>query len=235
MKKKVIAIVCLSLSLIPLFSRPQFFVGGGLGWGRTYVKESETEILDGNERYERAEYISDALPFVEFTYLPVADLGLGFSGEVGYGRVLGFNNGNATYSSSDKGYSFRTDSIIDASLGLRYIQLMAKEKYVSFSAFLQYNYRRYSLISDVTDAKTLWATKDISGHDRDVISQHSIEAGIGLMERYDKYYFRIDFGVAKSLDFSRGFSNLGDSGWRAKVSASFGVVFTILNENEFMR
>ena len=55
------------------------------------------------------------------------------------------------------------------------------------------------------------------------------------MERYDKYYFRIDLGVAKALDFSDGFASLEDSGWSAKVSASFGVVFTILNENEFMR
>ena len=235
MKKRMILLLLVSLALLPLFSRPQFFAGGGLGWGRMYLSENETEILDGNIRYEKGEYISDALPFLEFTYLPVADLGLGVSGELGYGRVLGCNDGNTTYSNNEKGYSFRTDSILDASLGLRYIQLMAKEKYVSFSAFLQYNYRRYSLVSDVESAKSLWAVKDISGHERDVISLHSIEAGIGLMERYDKYYFRIDLGVAKALDFSDGFASLGHSGWSAKVSASFGFVFTILNENEFMR
>ena len=55
------------------------------------------------------------------------------------------------------------------------------------------------------------------------------------MERYDAYYFKLDLSAQKPLDFSNGFDSLSSSGWRVSMSATFGVVFTILNENEFMR
>ena len=49
------------------------------------------------------------------------------------------------------------------------------------------------------------------------------------MERYDGYYFRVDAELSKDLN---GFLS---SSFRFSVSASFGFVFTILKENEFMR
>ena len=48
-------------------------------------------------------------------------------------------------------------------------------------------------------------------------------------ERYDGYYFRVDAELSKDL---RDFLS---SSVRFSVSASFGFVFTILKENEFMR
>lgn len=246
--KKMVVLIMLLLLAIPLFSRPQFFLGGGVGWGRLTIGENQSTKLSSNIRYEEGDktkmkYIADFIPHLELTVLPSADLGLGLSGKIGYGRVMGHNDHYETYGSDDKysvgdswyyyGYSFRTDSILDASVGLRYINEVRRERYLSFSASLLYNYKLFTLYNPSLNsgiaADRLSGKKDIHGFD--VFSIHSLILGLSLMERYDANYFRIDFDMEKELDFS----SFSSSSYRWSVTASFGVVFTILSENEFMR
>ena len=234
MKKILIFTLIAILSLSSLSARPQFFFGGGVEWGKLYLGENEKEALNANSRYKTesdGSYISSFVPTIEATFIPVFDIGLGLTGSLGVGGVLGFNDGSTLYSSYNRGYSLQTDNIIDASLGIRYVTLMAKDRYLSFSSFAQYNFRRYHLLKG--DAFKQYGKKTKGEYSN--LYQHSINIGIGLMERYDAYYFRIDLGAVKPLDFSNGFSSLKDSGWRISMSATFGLVFTILNENEFMR
>lgn len=234
MKKRILVITFALLVLMPLFSRPQFFFGGGIEWGKLYMGEVEKNALSVNPRYRTtgdSSYISHFVPTIETTFIPVADIGLGITGSLGYGRVLGFYNDSTLYTSSDRGYSILTDSIIDASLGVRYMTVMAKERYLSFNAYALYNFRRYHLVKG--NALSLYGKKDKG--DFTNYNQHSISLGIGLMERYDAYYFKLDLSAIKPLDLSNGLESLKSSGWRVSMSATFGVVFTILNENEFMR
>ena len=109
--------------------------------------------------------------------------------------------------------------------------VMAKEKYLSFTSYAQYNYRGYFLSKGPVNNG--YISKDKGGVSN--INQHSISLGIGLMERYDAYYFKIDLSAQKPLSFSSFLDSFNSSGWRMSMSATFGVVFTILNENEFMR
>ena len=235
MKKRILILSLFVLILLsPLFSRPQFFFGGGVEWGKLYMDESEMTILKGNTRYSNPKdgaYISHFVPTLEATFIPVADIGVGITCSFGYGGVLGYNNGSKLYSSSDNGYSIFTDSIVDASIGVRYMTVMAKEKYLSFTSYAQYNYRGYFLSRGPINNG--YISKDNGVVDN--INQHSISLGIGLMERYDAYYFKIDLSAQKPLSFSSFLDSFNSSGWRMSMSATFGVVFTILNENEFMR
>ena len=178
------------------------------------------------------EYVSDILPYIEFTYVPSVDIGLGITGEAGWGGVLGFNNSLYTYRYGEYGYNFRTDGIFDASMGLRYFTLMDKERYLTFSSALLYNYRRYSLYHPGENGKRadeLFGIWDLSPYAFDTLSYHSLSLKLGLMERYDGYYFRVDAELSKDLNAFLS------SSFRFSVSASFGFVFTILKENEFMR
>ena len=138
MKKRLLILSLFVLILLsPLFSRPQFFFGGGVEWGKLYMDESEMTILKGNTRYSNPKdgaYISHFVPTLEATFIPVADIGVGIICNFGYGGVLGYNNGSKLYSSSDNGYSIFTDSIVDASIGVRYMTVMAKEIYLSFTS-----------------------------------------------------------------------------------------------------
>ena len=235
MKKRVVILLIVIFSIFSLSARPQFFFGGGVEWGKLYLGEEEKALLDGNGRYKSdatgTSYISGFVPTIEATFIPVADIGLGVTGSFGYGGVMGFYDGDNLYSTSDRNYSLLTDSIIDASIGLRYMTVMAKERYLSFNAYALYNFRRYHLCNG--DALAEYGKKEKGTYDN--FNQHSISLGIGLMERYDAYYFRIDLGAVKPLDFSNGLEGLKNNGWRMSMSATFGVVFTILNENEFMR
>ena len=234
MKKRVVLLIAMTLVLLPLFSRPQFFLGGGVKWGRLYVNEEDENTLLNNPRYNNGgvEYVADILPYIEFTYVPSVDIGLGITGEVGWGGVLGFNNSLYTYRYGEYGYNFRTDSIFDASVGLRYFTLMDKERYLTFSSALLYNYRRYSLYhlgEDGKRADELFGIWDLSPYAFDTLSYHSLSLKLGLMERYDGYYFIVDAELSKDLNAFLS------SSFRFSVSASFGFVFTILKENEFMR
>ena len=235
MKKRLLILsLFVLIFLSPLFSRPQFFFGGGVEWGKLYMGESEKTTLSDNDRYSNPKdgaYISHFVPTLEATFIPVADIGVGITCSFGYGGVLGYNNGSKLYSSSDNGYSIFTDSIVDASIGVRYMTVMAKEKYLSFTSYAQYNYRGYFLSKGPVNNG--YISKDKGGVSN--ISQHSISLGIGLMERYDAYYFKIDLSAQKPLSFSSFLDSFNSSGWRMSMSATFGVVFTILNENEFMR
>ena len=234
MKKRVVLFIAMTLVLLPLFSRPQFFLGGGVKWGRLYVNEEDENTLLTNPRYKNGgvEYVADILPYIEFTYVPSVDIGLGITGEAGCGGVLGFNNSLYTYRYGEYGYNFRTDGIIDASVGLRYFTLMDKERYLTFSTALLYNYRRYSLYHPGENGKRadeLYGIWDLSPYAFDTLSYHSLSLKLGLMERYDGYYFRVDAELSKDLNAFLS------SSFRFSVSASFGFVFTILKENEFMR
>ncbi len=234
MKKRVVLLIAMTLVLLPLFSRPQFFLGGGVKWGRLYVNEEDENTLLTNPRYNNGgvEYVADILPYIEFTYVPSVDIGLGITGEAGWGGVLGFNNSLYTYRYGEYGYNFRTDGIFDASVGLRYFTLMDKERYLTFSSALLYNYRRYSLYHPGDNGKRadeLFGIWDLSPYAFDNLSYHSLSLKLGLMERYDGYYFRVDAELSKDLNAFLS------SSFRFSVSASFGFVFTILKENEFMR
>ena len=68
-------------------------------WGRLYVNEEDENTLLNNPRYNNGgvEYVADILPYIEFTYVPSVDIGLGITGEAGWGGVLGFNNSLYTY------------------------------------------------------------------------------------------------------------------------------------------
>ena len=234
MKKRVVLLIAMTLVLLPLFSRPQFFLGGGVKWGRLYVNEEDENTLLHNPRYEEGgvEYVADILPYIEFTYVPSVDIGLGITGEAGWGGVLGFNNSLYTYRYGEYGYNFRTDGIFDASVGLRYFTLMDKERYLTFFFSFFYNYRRYSLYHPEVNGKraaVLYGIWDLSPYTFDTLSYHSLSLKLGLMERYDGYYFRVDAELSKDLN------SFFSSSFRFSVSASFGFVFTILKENEFMR
>ena len=109
--------------------------------------------------------------------------------------------------------------------------VMAKERYVSFNAYALYNYSRYKLLKGNGSAE--YGKR--GEREYSLFSQHSISLGVGLMERYDAYYFKLDLSAKKPLDFSNGFDSLSSSGWRVSMSATFGVVFTTLHEYEFMR
>ena len=236
MKKRILILLFTLLFVVsPLIARPQFFFGGGVEWGKLYPGENEKEILSHNNRFnvsEEGSYISHFVPSIEATYIPVADIGLGLTGSFGYGSVLGYNNGNDSITATSNGFlGFLNDSVLDASIGIRYMTVMAKERYVSFNAYALYNYSRYKLLEDNDSVE--YGKRGES--ECSAFSQHSIYLGVGLMERYDAYYFKLDLSAKKPLDFSNGFDSLSSSGWRVSMSATFGVVFTILNENEFMR
>ena len=107
MKKRLLILsLFVLIFLSPLFSRPQFFFGGGVEWGKLYMNESEMGILNDNNRYSNPKdgaYISHFVPTLETTFIPVADIGVGITCSFGYGGVLGYNNGTTLYSSSDSG------------------------------------------------------------------------------------------------------------------------------------
>ena len=93
MKKRLLILSLFVLILLfPLFSRPQFFFGGGVEWGKLYMDESEMTILNGNTRYNNPKdgaYISHFVPTLEATFIPVADIGVGIACSFGYGGGLG--------------------------------------------------------------------------------------------------------------------------------------------------
>ena len=236
MKKRIlILLITILFVLSPIFARPQFFFGGGVEWGKLYPGENEKEVLSHNDRFNVSAdgaYISHFVPSIETTFIPVADIGLGLTGSFGYGSVLGYNNGNDSITATSNGFlGFLNDSVLDASIGIRYMTVMAKERYVSFNAYALYNYSRYKLLKGNVSLE--YGKRGESEYS--AFSQHSISLGVVLMERYDAYYFKLDLSAKKPLDFSNGFDSLSSSGWRVSMSATFGVVFTILNENEFMR
>ena len=93
MKKRLLILSLFVLILLsPLFSRPQFFFGGGVEWGKLYIGESEKAALSDNDRYSDPKdgaYISHLVPTLEATFIPVADIGVGITCSFGYGGVLG--------------------------------------------------------------------------------------------------------------------------------------------------
>ena len=90
-KRSLIIFLFILFILSPLFSRPQFFFGGGVEWGKLYPGENEKEVLSLNNRFNVSgdgAYISHFVPTIETTFIPVADIGLGLTGSFCYGSVL---------------------------------------------------------------------------------------------------------------------------------------------------
>lgn len=243
MKKRLVFILIFFVFLTSVFSRPQFFFGPSLEWGRMYPSESEYNALKGSIRYYNSNpkiesdrdivYLTELTPSIALTYVPVADWGVGLSLSVGWGHVLGKNTGLATYgyynNSWEKRYSYGRDDILKLSAGLRYIRIADEEKYLSFNAFVKYNYTKYMLLKD-----DLAQGVSARGKEKIELDKHSISLGVGLMERYDKYYFCVDGIINKDIDLDN-LSSIKETGYSFYVKASCGIVFTILNENQFMR
>lgn len=242
MKKSLVFILIFFVFLTSIFSRPQFFFGPSLEWGRMYPSESEYKALKESKRYynpgqysvKDIVYLTELIPSVTLTYVPVADWGVGLSLSAGWGHVLGTNTGLATYgyyndNNSAKRYSYGRDDILKLSMGLRYIRIADEEKYLSFNAFVKYDYTKYMLLKDDL-------AQGVSAKNKEKIElqKHSISLGLGLMERYDKYYFCVDGIINKDIDLDN-LSSIKETGYSFYVKASCGIVFTILNENQFMR
>lgn len=244
MKKKFLIIILLIVSVLSLSARPQFFFGGGTEWGRVYPADDMYSLLKENKRYygisgndkrETIKYISFLIPKAEFTVIPYTDFPLGVTLCAGYGFVTGMNTGLSTYSyslnkSSDH-YRYGSDDVLLLSGGLTYIHLAESEKYFSISGSLKYNWNRYTLSKKVIPKGT-----KVSERDNTVIDERSLSLALAVMGRYDAKYFRIEAALRKDIDFEKGISSL----WEGKdysltVSATFGCVFTILKENQFMR
>ena len=241
MKKSLVFILIFFVFLTSIFSRPQFFFGPSLEWGRMFPSESEYKALKESKRYynpgqysvKDIVYLTELIPSVTLTYVPVADWGVGLSLSAGWGHVLGTNTGLSTYgyynNNSSKRYSYGRDDILKLSMGLRYIRIADEEKYLSFNAFVKYDYTKYMLLKDDL-------AQGVSAKNKEKIElqKHSISLGLGLMERYDKYYFCVDGIINKDIDLDN-LSSIKETGYSFYVKASCGIVFTILNENQFMR
>ena len=231
MKKIILITIFLLLFSLTLSARPQFFFGSELEWGRVYPGEDEYNSLKQNSRYYNPDnystkdvvYIAELIPRLSLTYIPIADIGLGVNLSLGYGFVTGTNTGNSTYAYYNKSwnytYQWGSDDIIKLSTGLKYIFTADKEKYLSFNAFLGYEWARYSLDNEGEKGRT-------------ELDRHSLLLSVGLMERYDKYYFSLDCNVSKPLNDLQTFFK---TGYSFNIRASLGVVFTILKEGEYMR
>lgn len=243
MKKKAVIFILLIVSVLTLSARPQFFFGGGAEWGRVYPSDDMYSLLKENKRYygtigsdrQTIKYLSFLIPKAEITVIPYTDFPLGVTFNAGYGFVTGMNTGLSTYSysvirSSDH-YRYGSDEVLLLSGGLTYIHLAESEKYFSISGSLKYNWNRYTLSKTVIPKGT-----KVSERDNTVIDEHSLSMALAVMGRYDAKYFRIDASLRKDIDFGKGISSL----WEGKdysltVSATFGGVFTILRQNQFMR
>lgn len=244
MKKKAVIFILLIVSVLTLSARPQFFFGGGAEWGRVYPSDDMYSLLKENERYygtigsdkrETIKYLSFLIPKAEITVIPYTDFPLGVTFNAGYGFVTGMNTGLSTYSYSvnrnSDHYRYGSDEVLLLSGGLTYIHLAESEKYFSISGSLKYNWNRYMLSKNVIPKGTKAGERDNT-----VIDEHSLSLTLAVMGRYDAKYFRIDASLRKDIDFGKGIPSL----WEGKdysltVSATFGCVFTILRQNQFMR
>ena len=243
MKKRIILIIMV-FAVLSLSARPQFFVGGGAEWGRVHPTENMLSVLKGNERYFKNEtwelkYFSFLIPKLGLTVIPYTDFPLGLTVEGGFGYITETSTGRYSYNFSPVRnsvggydyYRYGSDNVILVSGGLTYIHLADSDKYFSVSASLKYNWNRYILSNDVLDK---W--KKVKERNDMVIDEHSVSVGIGMMGRYDAEYFRLDAALRKDLDYEKGVSSLFDGdGYSFSISMTFGYVFTILNEHQFMR
>lgn len=228
------ALVILLLVIIPfsLFARPQFFLGCALDWGRMYPSVEEDNILrdEGvSNRYydsmigsdDKLDYISNLTPSISLTYIPLSSFGLGVKLSAGYGFVTGRGINGSTYSyygdSWNNIYSFSDDNLLLLSAGLSYIHLIDSDRYISLGGFAGFEYRAYTLL------------KNKDGDDYFSIKEKLLSLSISLVERYDGFYFSLDARALKDAS-----TLLSSSGFSYSVTASIGIVFTILNENQFM-
>lgn len=234
MKKLLVVILLFVIFSFSLFARPQFFLGCNLDWGRMYPSEEEDNILRdeglSNRYYDsmvyntdekELEFISNLTPSLSLTYIPFASFGLGIKLSAGYGFITGRGINGDTYSyynnSWDNIYSFSTDNLLLLSAGLSYIHLIDSDRYISLGGFAGFEYRAYTLL------------KNKGGDDFFSIKEKLLSFSVSLLERYDGFYFALDARALK--DASTLFSS---SGFSYSITASIGVVFTILNENQFM-
>ena len=244
MKKRIILIIMV-FAVLSLSARPQFFVGGGAEWGRVHPTESMLSTMKTNERYYIStgkyardfKYFSFLIPKLGLTVIPYTDFPLGLTVEGGFGYVTEVSTGTSDHSNApdtSKGsdyYRYGSDNIILVSGGLTYIHLADSDKYFSVGASLKYNWNRY-ILSNVRLIKG----DRIKERNDMIIDEHSVSVGIGMMGRYDAEYFRLDAALRKDLDFEKGVSSLFDGdGYSFSISMTFGYVFTILNEHQFMR
>ena len=241
MKKKTFLIILLLFSVLTLSARPQFFFGGGTEWGRVYPEENMLLSIRENPRYYSSsrsfKYLSFLIPKVEVTLIPYTDFPLGVTFSAGYGFVTGMNNGLSTYNYSasarerDDYYRYGSDDVLLLSGGLTYIHLADSEKYFSVGGSVKYNWNRYTLSKDVIQKGVRVMERDNS-----LIDEHSLSLALALMGRYDAQYFRIEASLRKDIDIDKGISSLWNGNdYSLTVSATFGCVFTILKENQFMR
>lgn len=230
--KKVLVILLFVIISFSLFARPQFFLGCNLDWGRMYPSIEEDTILrdeGASNRYydsmigsdDKLDYISNLTPSISLTYIPVSSFGLGVKLSAGYGFVTGRGINGNTYSYFDNSwnniYSFSDDNLLLLSASLSYIHLVDSDRYISLSGSAGFEYRAYTLL------------KNKGGDDYFSIKEKLLSLSISLLERYDGFYFSLDLRALK--DASSLFSC---DGFSYSVTASIGVVFTILNENQFM-
>ncbi len=228
--KRRFVILLLVFTVLSLSARPQFFVGGGVEWGRIHPSTLFSSALEGNERYYSGDftYAATLVPKVELTVLPYADVPVGLTCDFGYGFVTGVNRNGSTSSSYD--YRYGSDGVLHLSGALTYIHLARSEKYFSVSGTLGYSWNRYTLSKNGTER----GKKAMS--DDTVINQHTVSVGVGMIGRYDAQYFSLSCELGKDMDFEKGISSLwSGKGYSFTVSMSFGCVFTLLNQNQFMR
>ena len=202
--KKIICLLLILFTLLPLAAAPEVWGGISLTSGRNYFSSELKEALTVNPEYNGVKRINTIGPSADLALFPFSQFRIGAVGSAEIGITIGRDGGGY--------FSRHFDNSFEYSYGLAYYQLFSNDTW-GFFADARFYKKTYS-----------FATSNEKNDKHEVfeitkLEESGINASIGFLAKMKHSYFKMGFKYEMPRSYTK------NDGWRLDIFAGGGFCF----------
>ncbi|MSU05556.1 hypothetical protein FYJ80_02005 [Spirochaetales bacterium NM-380-WT-3C1] len=207
--KKIICLLLILFTLLPLVAAPEVWGGISLTSGRNYFSSELKEALTVNPMYNGVKRINTLGPSADIALFPFSQFRIGAVGSAEIGITIGKDIEGKGF----EGYISRHfDNSFEYSYGLAYYQLFSNDTW-GFFADARFYKKTYS-----------FATSNEKNDKHEVfeitkLEESGINASIGFLAKMKHSYFKMGFKYEMPRSYTK------NDGWRLDIFAGGGFCF----------
>ena len=207
--KKIICLLLILFTLLPLVAAPEVWGGISLTSGRNYFSSELKEALVVNQKYENVKRINTIGPSADLALFPFSQFRIGAVGSAEIGITIGQDIEGKGF----EGYFSRHfDNSFEYSYGLAYYQLFSNDTWGFFAdARLYKKSYRFATSNGRNDKHEVFEITKLE--------ESGINASIGFLAKMKHSYFKMGFKYEMPRSYTKS------DGWRLDIFAGGGFCF----------
>ena len=202
--KKIICLLLILFTLLPLAAAPEVWGGISLTSGRNYFSSELKDALTINPMYKNVERINTIGPSADLALFPFSQFRIGAVGSAEIDITIGKNGGGY--------FSRHFDNSFEYSYGLAYYQLFSNDTWGFFAdaRFYKKTYR-FATNNGKNDKQEVFEITKLE--------ESGINASIGFLAKMKHSYFKMGFKYEMPRSYTK------NDGWRLDIFAGGGFCF----------